>query len=83
MRLDILKPSVIKFTSSLNKGEIVTEIFKCTECGFHSCYRPKKQYQHTFFEGHFYCIKCKKEANYASDDWTRLETPKFEQLQLF
>jgi hypothetical protein len=64
-------------------GSKVEKTFNCLDCGFDKCYRPKKQYGHSFFEGFFKCCKCQKEINYYSDDFIRKELLEPVQLTLF
>lgn len=55
--------------------------FLC-DCGSIRLYRPKKQYNHTFFEGFFICVECKKHHNYYSDSF-KVINDKITQLSLF
>lgn len=63
-------------------GEMVTRTFKCEICEHDQCYRHKSMYGLTFLEGHFHCIRCKKEASYATDDWDKSVKQEAKQLQL-
>lgn len=75
------KPTLFNYKSYT--GATIIQQFKCSECGCKSCYRHKSMYGLSFFEGHFHCMRCKKEASYATDDWTTIQQHKTVQLQLF
>jgi len=71
------------FTFKCYTGVTETRSFKCEDCGCRSCFRHKSMYGLTFLEGHFHCVRCKKEASYATDDWERSVKQEVKQLQLF
>ncbi|MCZ2223015.1 MAG: hypothetical protein LC122_05230 [Chitinophagales bacterium] len=76
------KQSVFEYVSGYQKkGVVVVEKFLCSKCGCKNCYRHKRDYHLTFFEGHFHCINCGNEASYATDDWEVKNKEK--QLKLF
>lgn len=52
-------------------GEKLLQVFKCKNCGFNKCYRPKSMYGLSFLEGSFRCQNCKKEVWYCSGDFER------------
>ena len=84
MKKDPPTPPMFTTTFHLSyTGVKVQQTFKCLDCGFNKCYRPKKQYGLTFFEGFFRCCKCQKELVYYSDDFARKELPEPLQLNLF
>jgi hypothetical protein len=79
--MSAIKPT--QFTYKSYTGAMITQAFKCESCGSESCYRHKSDYGLTYFEGHFHCVGCKKEANYYTDDWQRAERKRTKQLSLF
>ncbi len=50
-------------------GLPIQVLFSCADCGCNKFYRHRRDYKLTHLEGHYHCINCKKEVNYASDDF--------------
>lgn len=75
--------SQLSYRCSREPNVIVIQKFKCVNCGSKNFYRHKKDYRLTFFEGHVHCIICKREVDYADDDWLEERIGKQNQLNLF
>lgn len=71
------------FTYNSYNGDKKNVSFICLDCGCNKAYRHKTMYGLTFLEGHFHCLKCKKEIDYASDDFIITDVKKIVQLTLF
>jgi hypothetical protein len=66
-----VKPFLLNYKSYDGSTRQVT--FQCQTCKSDKCYRAKRDYHLTFFEGSFRCLNCKKEVNYSDDDFTSKE----------